>query len=725
MDKSKLIDGLNDPQRQAVSAPLGNYLVLAGAGSGKTRVLVHRIAWLIEIEQISPFAVLAVTFTNKAAAEMRGRIEELLAIPVRGMWVGTFHGLAHRFLRSHWHEAGLPEGFQIIDSDDQYRLIRRILKNLEMDEAKWAPRQVQYFINNKKDEGLRAEHIDHGGNQYAMTMVRLYREYQEMCERTGLIDFAEMLLRTHELLLKNEELRLHYQNRFQAILVDEFQDTNSIQYAWLKLIAGKSQQVMIVGDDDQSIYGWRGARIENIHRFAQEFSATTIRLEQNYRSTQTILQAANAVIANNGERLGKELWSDGKNGEPISIYAAINEIDEARFIVARIADAIKQGRKHDEIAVLYRSNAQSRVIEEALITAGIAYRVYGGLRFFERAEIKDALAYLRLLDNRNDDPAFERVVNTPTRGIGDATINECRLLAKQYGISLWQASEKIIAEQSLSARAANALQAFLNLIGNMAEQTRMLALSEITETVLQQSTLLQYYAKSKGEKAQSRVENLQELITACKQFNATDYPDMPILSAFLSHAALEAGDAQSNNNQACVQLMSLHSAKGLEFPLVFIGGVEEGLFPHQMSVEEPGRLEEERRLCYVGMTRAMEKLYLSYAEMRRLHGREAYHTASRFLSEIPDQLLDHVRMKAKVSVPASRNYSYASNAAINDSGFRLGDRVKHQKFGEGIVLNYEGSGSQARVQVKFKKEGTKWLMLSYANLSAVTVGTEI
>lgn len=725
MDESTLLDSLNEQQRQAVSAPLGNYLVLAGAGSGKTRVLVHRIAWLIEIERLSPFSILAVTFTNKAAAEMRGRIEELLHIPVRGMWVGTFHSLAHRLLRAHWREAGLSESFQIIDSEDQYRLIRRILKNLELDETKWSPRQVQWFINNKKDEGLRPQHIDHGGHAYVRTMTRIYETYEQTCERSGLIDFAELLLRAHELLLKNDGIRQHYQQRFQAILVDEFQDTNTIQYAWLKLLSGQSQQVMIVGDDDQSIYGWRGAKIENIHRFSKEYADTrTIRLEQNYRSTQTILKAANAVISNNGDRLGKELWTDGKSGENISLYAAINEIDEARFIVARIAEAIQQDRLRSEIAVLYRSNAQSRVIEEALISAGIPYRVYGGLRFFERAEIKDALSYLRLVYNHDDDPAFERIVNTPTRGIGDKTLGECRALARQEDISLWQAAQKIVAEQSLSARATNALIAFFKLIDDMTQQIDGLALYEIAEQVLHQSTLIQHYAKSKGEKAQARVENLQELVTACKQFDPSEYEDVPILAAFLSHAALEAGDAQGGKDQDCVQLMSLHSAKGLEFPLVFIGGVEEGLFPHQMSLEEEGRLEEERRLCYVGMTRAMQKLYLSYAEVRRLHGSDAYHSPSRFLSEIPEELIDSVRMQAKVTRPVSVKPRSLKHAAAGDSGFTLGERVKHPKFGEGVVINYEGAGSQSRVQVKFKRHGTKWLVLNYANLTPVE-GSEI
>ncbi|MEE9452649.1 MAG: DNA helicase II [Gammaproteobacteria bacterium] len=718
-----LLAPLNPRQREAVTAPLGNILVLAGAGSGKTRVLVNRIAWLIQTQEISPHSVLAVTFTNKAAGEMRARVEQLLHTPMQHMWVGTFHSLAHRLLRMHWEQANLPQSFQIIDSDDQHRLIKRLLKTLNLDEDQWQPRKVQWFINGKKEEGLRSQHIEPHADVYLETMIRIYRAYEDACERAGLVDFSELLLRAHELWRQNPILLQHYQQRFQYILVDEFQDINTIQYAWIKLLASNGNPVMVVGDDDQSIYGWRGAKIENIHKFSQDFAATTtIRLEQNYRSTQVILDAANALIENNPDRLGKKLWSEGEQGEPISIYAAFNELDEAHFIAGQINNWLEQHTsKHADIAILYRSNAQSRVLEEALIHKSIPYRVYGGLRFYERAEIKDTLAYLRLIANRNDDAAFERVINHPARGIGDRTLSHLRELAREHNIALWQALQKSSEIQDLSARAINCLQAFAELIESLASDTQEFDLAQQTEHAIRQSGLWAHYNQEKGEKARARLENLEELISATSQFQPDPSEAAPLLSAFLAHAALEAGEAQGDAHQDCVQLMTLHAAKGLEFQLVFIAGMEEGLFPHQLSIEDPARLQEERRLCYVGMTRAMQKLYFTYAEVRRMYGREHYHRSSRFINEVPSELLNEVRLRG-AGYPMKPTEKITVQTA-DDSPYPLGQTVKHPKFGDGVILNYEGSGEHARVQVKFKQHGVKWLVLAYANLQTAKTGS--
>ncbi len=721
MDVSDLLDPLNDAQRDAVTSPAGPVLVIAGAGSGKTRVLVHRIAWSIRVEGASPYGVLAVTFTNKAAAEMRGRTEQLLGIPVGGMWVGTFHSLAHRLLRAHWREAHLPQTFQILDSDDQYRLIRRLLKSLEIDEAQWPPKQVQWFISGRKEEGLRPQHIDARGDLFTTQMLRIYQAYEDNCRRAGLVDFAELLLRAHELLRDNAALLAHYRQRFQHILVDEFQDTNTLQYAWLRLLAGERGYLFAVGDDDQSIYGWRGARIENIQRFSKDFPGTRVlRLEENYRSTRTILEAANALIAHNSGRLGKELWTRGEQGEPILLYAAFNEFDEARFIVERLRRWAEEGNRRAEAAILYRSNAQSRVLEEALLAVGMPYRVYGGLRFFERAEIKDALAYLRLIANRDDDASFERVVNTPTRGIGERTVAAVRDLARQKQIPLFSACRALLATPDLTGRANSALKVFVDLIERLAADTVQLELGDKAEHVIHHSGLLDHYRKEKGEIGQARVENLEELVTAARQFPAPEESELDPLSAFLTHAALEAGEGQANQWDDCVQLMTLHSAKGLEFPLVFICGVEEGLFPHQMSIEEPGRLEEERRLCYVGITRAERELYLTHAESRRLHGSETFPRPSRFLSEIPVELIREVRSHARITPPGGlANYAAAVPENV-PGGLRLGQRVAHATFGEGVVTNYEGQGSSARVQVNFAAAGSKWLVLAYAKLQAMS-----
>ncbi len=735
MDISHILEGLNEAQREAVAAPSGSALVLAGAGSGKTRVLVHRIAWLIQVEQVSPWGILAVTFTNKAAREMRHRIEHLLGQPVGGMWVGTFHGLAHRLLRAHWQEAKLPQSFQILDSDDQYRLIRRILKELDLDEARWPPRQAQWFINHNKDEGRRPDHLDDGGDHYQRQMIRIYRHYQEACERAGSVDFAELLLRAHELWRDRPDVLHHYRERFSHVLVDEFQDTNAIQYAWLRLLAGERDNLFVVGDDDQSIYGWRGAKVENIRDFQKDFpAARLIRLEQNYRSTGTILAAANAVIANNPTRLGKNLWTEDGQGDPIRVYAAFNEVDEARFVVERIRGAIEGGRRRTEIAILYRTTAQSRLFEEALIQAGIPYRVYGGLRFFERAEIKDALAYLRLVSNRGDDPSFERAVNQPPRGIGARTLEAVRGHARDFGCSLWQASRELAKGETMPKRAANALQGFLDLIEELAADTAGMGLRAQASQVIEQSGLPDHFRKARDGKGQDRVENLEELVNAAGEFEvgadvyfpgteesgpaAGAEPMMSELDAFLAHAALEAGERQAAEFEESVQLMTLHSAKGLEFPLVFIGGMEEGLFPHSMSSDDPERLEEERRLCYVGMTRAMQQLYITHAESRRLHGSENFSLPSRFLREIPLDLVEEIRARPGIARPYSAPAG-SLRMAEESSGFRLGQRVSHPKFGEGVVLNAEGQGGSARVQVNFEQVGAKWLVVAYANLQAV------
>ncbi|KAA0873709.1 DNA helicase II [Nitrincola tapanii] len=738
MDVTHIIDSLNDAQRQAVTAPLENLLVLAGAGSGKTRVLVHRIAWLIETEGLSPYSILAVTFTNKAAREMRGRIEELLRLNTQGMWVGTFHGLAHRLLRSHWQDAGLVENFQILDSDDQLRLIKRLCKELNLDDTRFPPRQIQWFINAQKDEGLRSRHLERTGDPYGRTLIEVYSAYEEACERGGMIDFGELLLRSLELLRDRAPALLkHYRERFRYVLVDEFQDTNAIQYAWLRLLCQGDKKLMAVGDDDQSIYGWRGARIENIQNLEQHFPGTqTVRLEQNYRSTQRILKAANAVIENNSGRLGKNLWTDSREGEAVSLYSAFNEQDEARFIVDQISKWLDEGNRRDECALLYRSNAQSRVLEEALIRVGMPYRIYGGQRFYERLEIKNALSYLRLMANRDDDTAMERIINVPTRGIGTRTLEMIRERARQEGISMWRAANEITELKQLPARASNALQAFLDLINQLNSESEGLELHEQTDRAIQLSGLIEHHEKEKGEKAQSRLENLDELVTAARQFAGQwqveqgEESDVSVLSAFLDQAALDAGDTQADAHTDSVQLMTLHSAKGLEFPLVFLTGMEEGLFPHSMSAEDPVRLEEERRLCYVGITRAMQKLYLTYAESRRLHGQEKSNRPSRFVREIPDDLLQEVRLNASVRRPYSstrpetssslfNNQSSLSQAEVPGLNFHLGQRVLHPKFGEGLVVNYEGSGPKARIQVNFDQEGSKWLVAGFARLEAL------
>ncbi|MEO7477815.1 MAG: DNA helicase II [Lysobacteraceae bacterium] len=723
MDVSHLLDGLNPAQRAAVSGEPGNYLVLAGAGSGKTRVLIHRIAWLHEVLRVPVHGILAVTFTNKAAGEMRHRAGALLPAGSRGMWIGTFHGLAHRLLRLHYTEAALPESFQVLDSDDQLRLLKRLIAEGDIDEARFTPRQVAHWINAQKDEGRRPKHIQPGGDYYAQVMLALYEAYQQRCQRAGLVDFAEILLRAHELWLEHPALLSHYRQRFGQILVDEFQDTNAIQYAFVRMLAGDTGNVFVVGDDDQSIYGWRGAKVENMQRFLHDFAnVETIKLEQNYRSSATILGAANAVIGNNDDRLGKQLWTDSGDGEPVDLYASYNEIDEARFVVDRIRRWVRDGGSHVDCAILYRSNAQSRTFEEELRREDIAYRVYGGMRFFERAEIKDTLAYLRLVANRSDDPAFERAVNTPVRGIGGRTLDEVRRVAREGAMSLWEASGELTVSTQLAGRARNALRAFIDLIEALAHELRDMDLKEQVDHILLRSGLREHYAAESRGTIESRTDNLDELVSVASRFVRRDEEEnagMSDLVAFLAYASLEAGEGQAEVGEDAVQMMTLHSAKGLEFPLVFLAGLEEGLFPSARSLEEAGRLAEERRLAYVGITRAQVKLVLSYAEVRRIHGQDNYGMPSRFLREIPAALVHEVRPKIQLSRPNYGGRASESIQPISAPGLRLGQRVTHPSFGIGIVMDAEGAGTHARVQVNFETAGPKWLVMAYANLQAM------
>ncbi len=729
MDISHLIDSLNTPQRDAVCAEPNHQLILAGAGSGKTRVLVHRIAYLIQACHVRPHQILAVTFTNKAAKEMRERLNQLLGDTSQsgrfnGLWVGTFHGIAHRLLKMHWREAKLPENFQILDSDDQLRLIKRIYQALKIDDKRWPHRQAMHFINSNKDEGIRAKHIPDSHDPYSLTMKMVYSAYEETCQRGGLVDFAELLLRSHELWLECPDLLKHYQDRFVHLLVDEFQDTNSVQYAWLRVLAGQACWVTGVGDDDQSIYGWRGAKIENIQQFEKDFANTHVtRLEQNYRSTQMILSAANAVIANNHSRLGKNLWTEGEEGEKIDLYSAFNEQDEARYIAECIQQWQRNGNNLCDVAVLYRSNAQSRMLEETFLREAMPYRIYGGQRFYERMEIKNALAYARLLFNRNDDPAFERVINTPTRGIGEKTVETIRHTARDQGSSLYDAAIVLLTQSSLPARAANCVKTFLSLLDELQGGMQDLALAEQMEYVIQASGLYDFHQKEKGEKGQARIENLEELVNACKAFKPEDPERLP-MAEFIDQAALNAGDQQADEYQDAIQMMTLHSAKGLEFPLVFIAGAEENLFPHKMSADSAEGLEEERRLCYVGITRAMQKLVITHAESRRLHGSENYNSLSRFIREIPTECIQEVRLKASVTRPvnvasSSREGGNAQWSDEGDGDLQLGQRVMHGKFGEGVILQFEGRGAGSRVNVAFDEAGSKWLMVQYAKLQPI------
>jgi len=729
MDVSHLIDPLNDAQREAVCAPPGHYLVLAGAGSGKTRVLTHRIGWLTQVERVPPWAILAVTFTNKAAGEMRSRLDALIPGGTQGLTVGTFHGIAHRLLRRHWREAGLTETFQILDSDDQLRLVKRVVAGLGLDDARFPPRQASWQINNWKDEGKRPESIEHGNHPVTRTFVQIYQAYEDACRRAGLVDFAELLLRAHELWLKNPAVLEHYQQRWRYLLIDEFQDTNTLQYAWIRVLAGSAGQVFVVGDDDQAIYGWRGAKVENVQQFLKDFpGARTIKLEQNYRSTSNILKAANSVIARNGGRLGKQLWTAGDDGERIALYAAYNEQDEARFVIERIREYVAEHGNAKDCAILYRSNAQSRNFEEQLIQRDIPYRVYGGQRFFERAEVKDALAYLRLTANRHDDAAFERAVNTPPRGIGDRTLDALRKRARSDNTSMWETALIELASGSeLAGRAKNAVKAFLAMIDTMAKTfaghdgDASFTLAEQIDHAITHTGLRDHYEKDSRGNGEARVENLDELVNVASRFEPTQEDieaGLSELSAFLSHATLESGENQGEKWDDCVQLMTLHSAKGLEFPIVFLVGMEEGLFPSQRSVDDEGRLEEERRLAYVGITRAREKLFVTHAESRRMHGTEMLARPSRFLGEMPAELIDEVRPRVQVSRPIyAGRFNQPSSSLQEELPVKLGQRVSHPSFGEGVVISAEGSGGHARLQVNFEGAGSKWLVASYANLT--------
>ncbi|MEO6800000.1 MAG: 3'-5' exonuclease [Rhodanobacter sp.] len=774
MDVSYLIDPLNEAQREAVCAPPGHYLVLAGAGSGKTRVLTHRIGWLTQAEGIPPWAILAVTFTNKAAGEMRARLAGLIPGSTQGLTVGTFHGIAHRLLRRHWREAGLTETFQILDADDQWRLVKRVVAGLGLDDAKFPPRQACWQINQWKDEGKRPDGIEHRDHPVTHTFVNIYKAYEDACRRASLVDFAELLLRAHELWLKNPAVLEHYQQRWRYLLIDEFQDTNTLQYAWIRVLAGSTGQVFVVGDDDQAIYGWRGAKVENVQQFLRDFpGAKTIKLEQNYRSTSTILKAANQVIERNGSRLGKHLWTAGDDGERIALYSAYNEQDEARFVIERIREYIDEHGNARDCAILYRSNAQSRNFEEQLVQRRIGYRVYGGQRFFERAEVKDALAYLRLTANRHDDAAFERAVNTPPRGIGDRTLDVLRRRARVDNISMWEAALGELTGTDLAGRAKNAVKTFLAFVDGMAQTFRgaengergtgniearaeielpapnplsgtkngeaeenadvprspfpvplpSLALAEQIDHAIIHTGLRDFYEKDSRGNAETRVENLDELVNVASRFERSQEDidaGLSELNAFLSNAALEAGENQGEEGDDCVQLMTLHSAKGLEFPVVFLVGMEEGLFPSKRSVDDEGRLEEERRLAYVGITRARERLIVSHAESRRMHGTEMLARPSRFLGEMPAELIDEVRPRVHVTRPLYAGRPTKVSPSLEETlPVKLGQRVSHPKFGAGVVLSAEGSGAHTRLQVNFEGEGSKWLVAAYANLTPI------
>ena len=722
MDVSNILNELNDRQRDAVTSEAPSLLVLAGAGSGKTRVLVHRVAWIVEAMQSNPNSVMAVTFTNKAANEMKSRIQELLQSPLADLWCGTFHGLAHRTLKRFYKEANLISTFTVLDAEDQLRVIKRICKDNNLEESSWPAKQIQWQINSWKDAGKRPKNVDDSKDFYAETVKKIYSQYDEICKKDSLVDFAELLLKSYELLKSNTKVRDFFHRRFRHILIDEFQDTNVIQYAWLNEVASKEASITAVGDDDQSIYGWRGAKVGHLEDFKTKHKHNeTIRLEQNYRSTSIILNAANALIENNQARLGKNLWTESNEGEQITLYQAFNEQDEARFVAEIIKSWMDGGELFSDSAVIYRSNAQSRAIEEALLRANIPYRIYGGLRFYDRLEIKNAISYLRIIFNPHDNPAFERSVANPTRGVGAKTLAKIRSLANKHNISYIQASSKMIDENLISGRGANGLKKFLEIILGLCGKIDDISLSEIVGSILEQSGLIQFHEKEPGEKGKTRKENLEELLSAAKNFEMSfsdDKTNREITEQFLSNVSLDAGDRQADEFDDAVQLMTLHSAKGLEFPLVFMTGLEETLFPHGRSMESPDQLEEERRLCYVGITRAMKKLYLTYAESRRLHGNDIFNPPSRFIKEIPSECIMEIRPKASVTVPYSRNESKPMDFE-DQIGIALGQKVQHPKFGQGIVLNYEGAGESARVQVNFESAGTKWLVLSFANLEVI------
>jgi DNA helicase II / ATP-dependent DNA helicase PcrA len=719
---SSILTGLNNKQLEAVTLPHQSALILAGAGSGKTRVLTTRIAWLIQTEQISPMGLMAVTFTNKAAKEMLTRLTAMLPINTRGMWAGTFHGLCNRLLRAHYREAGLPSTFQILDTSDQLSAIKRVMKAMNVDDEKYVPKQVQGYINSCKEEGLRAHTVD-AYDDHSRKMREIFEEYDKQCNREGVADFAELLLRCYELLERDARIREHYQSRFKYILVDEFQDTNRLQYLWLKLLAGKENCMFAVGDDDQSIYGFRGARVGNMKDFERDFKVQNIvKLEENYRSHSNILDAANAIIANNNNRLGKNLWTSAGAGEPVRVYEAYNDTDEAQFIVDEVKMLQSEGSALADMALLYRSNAQSRILEHALFAANLPYRVYGGLRFFERAEIKHALAYMRLIANANDDTALLRVINFPARGIGARSLEQLQEGARQNECSLWQAAVNKVGNGKPGGKG---IEGFVHLIREMTDQAYGITLSEVAELATTLSGLKAHYENDKD--GEDRLENLAELITATVAFTNQDFGnhnnvdgDEPqdLMTQFLTHASLEAGDHQATIGYDALQLMTVHASKGLEFKAVFISGLEEGLCPHENSASETGGLEEERRLMYVAVTRARQRLYLSHAQSRMLHGQVRYGIASRFLDEIPEGLLKRLNSK-----PIAKNYATGGNyqsatppSQASNYPFKIGSSVRHSKFGEGVVVTYEGSGENLVIKINFGNQGLKTLAMEYAKL---------
>ena len=726
-----LLAGLNNKQLEAVTLPQQSALILAGAGSGKTRVLTARIAWLIQTEQVSPTGLLAVTFTNKAAKEMLTRITASLPINTRGMWVGTFHGLCNRLLRAHHREAGLPASFQILDIADQLSMIKRLMKLMNVDDEKFPPKQVQNYINGCKDEGLRAHAVD-AYDPHSQKLREIFEEYDKQCQRDGVADFAELLLRCYELLQRDANVRQHYQSRFRYILVDEFQDTNRLQYQWLKLLAGQDNCMFAVGDDDQSIYGFRGARVGNMRDFETDFNVqTVVKLEENYRSHSNILDAANAIISHNKNRLGKNLWTSAGAGEPVRVYQAYNDNDEAQFIVDEIKMLHAEGTELGEIAMLYRSNAQSRVLEHALFSANLPYRVYGGLRFFERAEIKHALAYMRLIANANDDTALLRVINFPARGIGARSLEQLQEAARAENCSLWQAAINKVGNGKVGGKG---IDGFVALIRQMVNEAYGISLAELTELATTLSGLKAHYQNEK--EGEDRIANLEELVTAAVAFTNQDFGNhnnvdgetpQDLLTQFLSHASLEAGEHQADVGREALQLMTVHASKGLEFKVVFISGLEEGLCPHEQSTYEANGLEEERRLMYVAVTRARQRLYLSHAQSRMLHGQVRYGIPSRFLDEIPDKLLKHLNSKPVAKSGYGRDYNelpavmskQQSSTQKNAMPWKIGQQVAHNKFGNGVVVSYEGNANDMRVQVNFGREGLKWLALEFAKLTAI------
>lgn len=722
MDVSFILDDLNDAQREAVTSESKKLLVLAGAGSGKTKVLVHRIAWLIKALASSTHSILAVTFTNKAASEMTGRIEGILEQPIPEMWCGTFHSISNRILRRHFKEAGLEKEFAILDSDDQLRIIKRILKELDVDEDQWQPEKVRWQINTWKDEALRSKDVDDQGDFNIEMLKRIYIHYENYMAKENLLDFAELILKSYELIKTNKTIKELYRKKFRHVLIDEFQDTNSLQFKWIKNLIDPTTTIAAVGDDDQSIYGWRGAKIENINKFAKEKGTQIVRLEQNYRSTANILNAANAVIGKNSNRLGKKLWTKGNEGDKIEVFEAYNENEEANFISENAHSIFDAGDHYKDMAVLYRSNAQSRTVEEALLRQNIPYVIYGGVRFYERLEIKNVLSYLRIILNTSDNNAFERAIGVPSRGVGEKTLFNIRNYAQEFDLSLSQAAKQMINKEIIKGKAGQSISDFINLIESSSEQINDMSSDQFVEMVINQSGLIDHHMKEPGEKGRIRVENINELISAVKSFEALNkHEDMSeygsYISAFLSSVSLDMGETQASKSDDAVQLMTIHSAKGLEFKYVFMIGMEESLFPHSRSIENINELEEERRLCYVGITRARQKLYLTYTEFRRLYGQDSYNPPSRFINEIPNEHLNFVRPKQ--SYRSSFFGTVSSQISDTEHPFKLGEIVKHKVFGEGVVLSIEGQGDASRMQINFNAAGTKWLVTAYANLEKI------